>query len=621
MIITDLWKYYGDNLIFEKVTANVGPQDKIGLVGANGVGKTTLLKVLAGEESPYKGEINHSRNYTVGRLTQTMEAEGKTLQAYLEEPFVSQIDLAAKMRNLEKKLAGLQPGVALERAMEEYGRLQMHFEHQGGYDYLVQIRWVATGLGFSEEDLSRSVDSFSGGERMRVNLSRLLLSRPSLLLLDEPTNHLDVEGIQWLEGFLSSSKQAFIIVSHDRYFLDKISTRIWELHNHRLHQYRGNYSQYLPQRRQRQAQLEETFKRQEQEKERLEAFVRKFSAGTRARQAKSVAKQLERMEKVKVFGADPRLAFRFEAKRQSGRNVVFLKEIRKAYEGNPILKGITTEIKRGNRIALMGPNGSGKSTLLKILAGELDFQGDLRWGTGVESAYFSQNISFNPKNNVLDELYEEHRMDLGVLRSVLARFLFSEEDVFKKTGMLSGGEKSRLALAKLLLHRPNFLLLDEPTNHLDIFGREALETALDDFDGTILFVSHDRYFIDKMANEIWFLDQGKIIEFAGSFSLFEKTKKEDKVQETSSEPAEGKKKRQETGFSIRKLERERERLEEEINALEEQKAELERELASPELYESETKSVVIIKKYRDIEVELLDQYELWENIVDRLQEG
>ncbi|HHY09123.1 MAG TPA: ABC-F family ATP-binding cassette domain-containing protein [Firmicutes bacterium] len=623
MIITDLAKYYGDNLIFNEVTANVGPSDKIGLVGANGVGKTTLLKVLAGEEDASRGQINHGKNYTVGRLTQTLEAQGKTLQNYLAEPFRGQIKLAARLRSLEHKLAALQPGAALEKTMDEYARAQLHFEHGGGWDYLVAISSVASGLGFSEEDLNRSVDSFSGGERMRVNLARLLLSRPSLLLLDEPTNHLDVAGIQWLEGFLNSRKQAFIIVSHDRYFLDKTVTRIWELHNQRLYQYRGNYSQYLPLRIQRQAQLEESQQRQEQEKERLEAFVRKFRAGTRARQAKSAAKRLERMEDVELFEADPTLAFRFEAKRQSGRDVAFLKDIRKSYNSNSVLKGITAEIKRGDRIALMGPNGSGKSTLLKILAGELTYQGNLRWGTGVEPAYFSQNISLNPKNDVLGELYEEHRLELGVLRSVLARFLFTAEDVFKRTTMLSGGEKSRLALAKLLLHRPNFLLLDEPTNHLDIFGREALENALADFDGTILFVSHDRYFIDKIAHKIWFLDEGRITEFIGNFSHFEKTKSEEKAAPETPKP--GPKRRagetaKKTGPSLRQLERERERLEEEINSLEEQKANLERKLASPRLYESEAKSVSIIQEYRRVEAKLLVQYELWENIVDRLQE-
>ena len=623
MIIRDLWKYYGDELVLQEVSAHVGPTDRIGLVGPNGAGKTTLLKILAGKESADQGSVSYSKDYTIGYLTQSLQPTKTTLLEYLKEPFAEQLSLIEDLRTVEKELGTSSPGLSLDRLLERYAKLQARFEHLGGYDYAVRVRSVAGGLGFREEDLDRDLDSFSGGERMRISLGRLLLSRPSLLVLDEPTNYLDIEGVQWLEGFLSTSARAFIVVSHDRYFLDKVATRIWELHNHRLHQYQGNYSQYLPQRALRRAQQEEAWQKQKAEEERLGAFIRKFGAGTRARQAKSREKKLEQLPKVEGVFEDPRLSFSFQPRRRSGNNIVFLENVGKTFPEKTVLQGITAKIKRGQRIALLGANGSGKSTLLKILAGKLDFSGRLRWGTGVETGYFSQEIRFAAQKTVLEELYEEQGQDFGVLRSVLARFLFSGDEVFKKTDVLSAGERNRLALVKLLLHRSNFLLLDEPTNHLDVFAREALEDALGDFGGTILFVSHDRYFIDKIANRVWLLEQGRLLEFEGNFSFYEQVKNR---VETGDAPQQGLQKKRlqrkrEKEPSLRELEQKRQLVEEEIVRLEERKLELESKLAKPQLYQDETKSVPIVQEYRDLETELRRKYEFWEDLVDRLQEG
>lgn len=620
MIIQDLWKFYGDELVFQEVTATIGHKDRIGLVGANGVGKTTLLKILVGELSPDRGQVARPGGFTQGYLWQTPPAEEKTLQEFLKEPFEAQIKLEEQMRALEKELAALEPGQALDGAMRRYANLQDRFEHAGAYDYLVQINSVTAGLGFVDEDLTRELNTFSGGEQIRVSLARLLLDRPSLLILDEPTNHLDVEAIRWLEDFLSSYAGAFIVVSHDRYFLDKVSTHIWELHQHQLQQYKGNYSEYLPRRKLRHAQLEESLERQEQERERMRFFIEKFKAGTRSRQAKSMEKRLARLPDIEQVLDDPSMVFRFEAKRQSGSRIVTLDKIQKSFGENKVLKGISANVRRGQRIALLGPNGSGKTTLLKILAGRLNFGGNLTWGAGIDRGYFSQQLTFDPENNVLEELYAEHRLELGVLRSVLARFLFRGEDVFKQTSVLSGGERNRLALAKLLLHRPNVLLLDEPTNHLDVFAREALEQALAEFGGTIIFVSHDRYFIDKLATHVWALDEGVVQEYVGSYADYEQARRVEQSTLVVEQP----KKRspaKKTSGNVAKLRERLGLLEAEITQLEERIDELETALALPELYQDEEQSVLAIREYGETQGELLDKYNLWEELVEELEGG
>lgn len=349
----------------------------------------------------------------------------------------------------------------------------------------------------------------------------------------------------------------------------------------------------------------------------MEAFIQKFKAGTRSRQAKSMEKKLARLPELERVLDDPSMTIRFEPKRRSGEKVAVLEDVGKAFGDKEVLRGISAEVRRGERIALLGPNGSGKTTLLKILAGKLEFQGAVRWGAGVELGYFSQQISFDPENTVLEELYGEHRLELGVLRSVLARFLFRGEDVFKQTTMLSGGERNRLALAKLLLHRPNVLLLDEPTNHLDIFAREALERALAEFSGTIIFVSHDRYFISKLATKVWALEAGRLREYAGGYEAYEQARAIQAAERGAKGPKPAAEKpRRPSAKSREQLKL----LEEEIVALEERVAELEAALASPELYQDESQSVPVIQEYQEMQARLAEKYAAWECLVEAQEE-
>ena len=357
MVINDLWKYYGDKLIFAEFSAAIGAADRIGLVGPNGAGKTTLLRVLAGELTAERGTISCPKYYKVGILSQDVHGDGLTMAEYLTEPFQALVDMARQLRELEQHLADpevYENEAALSRAMKTYGELEQQFGAAGGYDFRVKIRAAAIGLGFTEEDLARSMDSFSGGERVRASLARLLLSEPDLLLLDEPTNHLDIEAVEWLEGFLSTYQKALVVVSHDRYFLDRVCTRIWEVQDHRIFQYKGNYNT-SPTEQLRES-LEEAAEKQAQEQALIEEFIRKFGAGTRARQAKSLEKKLQRMEEIHTLSDNPELKFRSEPRRQSGTRIVELSHIKAGYDGELVLKGVSATVRRGEHWPCW-PNG------------------------------------------------------------------------------------------------------------------------------------------------------------------------------------------------------------------------------------------------------------------------
>lgn len=619
MVIRELGKYYADELVFRGLSAAIAEKDHIGLVGANGIGKTTLLRILAGRESYDEGAIEQPKAQQIGFLEQVVLEETCTLEKYLEQAFTPILRTAEQLRQAELDMSKedvMADSERLEQAMQSYAVLQQRFETMGGYDYRARLRNTCFGLGFAEDELTKPVRILSGGQKIRAQLARVLLEEPDLLLLDEPTNHLDVDAIEWLESYLQNYPRAFVVVSHDRFFLDKAVTRIWELRDRRFYQYRGNYSAYAVQRRQRDTQLEQDMQRQQEEIARIEAFVRKYGAGNRARQAKGMAKRLERIDRVDVPNDTPAIGFSFRPRRQSGYRVAELTEVSKRFD-EPVLKDISAEVVRGDRIALVGPNGSGKTTLLRILADQLTYEGRIRLGVGVHRGYFSQEIRFSESHSVLEELYETHRMELGQLRSVLARFQFRGEDVFKPTNILSGGESNRLALAKLLLQRPNFLLLDEPTNHLDIYAREALEEALDEFGGTLIFVSHDRYFIDALASKLWILHDGSLEEFSGKYSEYRALQ-----QERKQEDKEKRKKRQAPSAQLpstnakTKQRQMRHSLEEEILTLEAEKDKLEALLADTEVYQDPDRSRELVLDYERVQKRLSERYDQWGELVE-----
>jgi ATP-binding cassette subfamily F protein 3 len=511
---------FGPHDVFSSLNLSIHHGERAAIVGPNGRGKTTLLRILAGRETPTEGEVFRARGVKIGYLRQEaalLPFEG-TLLELADEAFADLKAQAVELARLEKALA-TDPSL-----LEKYGQAQAAFELAGGYNYELIISQVLTGLGFDETDYYKSIKHFSGGQQTRAQLARLLLERPGLLLLDEPTNHLDLEAVEWLENYLSSWAGAVVVVSHDRYFLDKVANRVWELFSNNLELYRGNYSHYLQQRAGRWARSEKEYKRQQTFIAKEEDFIRRNLAGQRTKQAQGRRKRLERLKRddlIKRRTKDKTMRLRLNADLRSGDLVLATHDLAIGYPGGEVLISFPDlEIRRGDCVALLGPNGSGKTTFLKTILKEIPSKaGRIRIGAAVETGYFAQiQTELNLENSVLDELLlVNHNMQVGDARNHLGRFLFSGDDAFKKVGDLSGGERSRLALAKFALNGANFLVLDEPTNHLDIPSQEILEAVLTDFTGTILLVSHNRYFVDALATQVWTIEDKTIIPIEGSY--------------------------------------------------------------------------------------------------------
>ena len=538
--VEGLSKRYGARVLWENVNWHVRKNDRIGLCGPNGAGKSTLLKILAGLEEYDSGQVRMATDLTIGYLPQDGIAhQGRTLHAEVSLAFAPLLALKSEQHTIEATLEHEDPGTTEEEhlaLLDRYAEVMERFKQAGGFEMDIRIAGVLRGLGFKPTDHPRPCEEFSGGWQMRIALAKLLLQRPNLLLMDEPTNHLDLPACNWLEEYLHDYEGSVVLVSHDRFFLDSVVKRITQVELRTLTDYHGNYSKYLVDYQANLENLLESHRRQSEEIERTEAFINRFRyQATKARQVQSRIKQLDKVERIEIPPQRQKIHFHFPEAPKAGRVVLDVKGLRRAYGDNVILDSVDFTVERGDRIALVGPNGAGKSTLIKILAGELPFQkGERKLGTNAKIGYFSQHRAdtLDPDLSILDELKRcapEIREDEA--RSILGSFLFKREDVHKKCKILSGGEKSRVNLVKFLVDPPNVLLMDEPTTHLDIWAIEGLILALQRFEGTLVFISHDVHFIRSLATKVLHINAGTVTSYAGGYDYYlEKTGAEENAR-------------------------------------------------------------------------------------------
>ncbi|MCC6858268.1 MAG: ABC-F family ATP-binding cassette domain-containing protein [Bryobacterales bacterium] len=627
-------KRFGPKILFENLDWMVGPHDRIGLVGANGTGKTTLLKMLAGQESPDQGSMTVMKGLSAGYLPQDgLSLSGRTVFAECMTVFSSLRALEEEQQQLSHRMAELDPaGEEYRRVAERFQEAESQFRARDGYAIEAQIGTVLSGLGFDKSDWQRRTEEFSGGWQMRIALARLLLEKPNLLLLDEPTNHLDLEARNWLETYLAAYPHAFVLVSHDRYFLDVTVRQVVELWNKGVHFYTGNYSAYEKQKQERRAQLEAAHKNQQDRIRQLEAFIHRFRyQATKAKQVQSRIKELERIDRIELPPEEKSIRFRFPQPRPSGRIVAEFKGVAKSYGEKEVFAGVDFVIERGDRVALVGVNGAGKSTLIKILAGlEPVTRGEYILGHNAEPDYFAQDQykELEPAARLIDDLGAvAPRATLTELRTVLGCFLFSEDDVFKSIGVLSGGERNRYALARMLMHPSNFLLLDEPTNHLDMRAKDVLLNALQEFTGTVVFVSHDRYFIDRLAGRVFEVAGGAVTSYSGNYEeyLWRKQRIGQPVEEPAEAAAAGKPaaapesrpaEKRINPIRLRQMQERCQVLEEEVARTEAEIAECERALANYESAE-ETIRLTGLLETRRRELDLL--LGEWEEVSQRIE--
>ena len=625
VIARDLVKYHGGDLkILSGASLSVEAGEKIGMVGRNGVGKTTLLNVLSGNSELDAGGIERVGDAKVRMTPQNLYA-GERGKVSIEEELLSAFDALIKrekeLEELEAKLTD-NPSEAL---LERYGRLQAEFERDGGYAYRARAASALSSLGFAPEDWKRPVGSFSGGEQSRVALARLLLEEPDLVLLDEPTNHLDLKAIEWLEGFIKNAKSAVLVVSHDRYFLDAIAGTIVELEDGKLVRYPGNYTRYVREKAARDEQLARKAKANAERREQLERFIEKNRAkAKKASQAKSKQKLLDRMEKIE----DPNRSSKNirldlgDETRRAGRVVLELENVRYAYEdGESLLEGLDLIVERGERVALMGPNGTGKSTIMRLATGEVEPRdGNVRLGHNVAPAYQDQQLArLDDNKTVLQEAMDATGFDAPDTRDLLGSFLFSGDDVFKKVAALSGGEKNRLSLAEIVVSDANFLLLDEPTNNLDIPAREALEEALIRYKGTIFFISHDRYFLRKLATRVVELGDKKLANYPGGYDYYRSHQRLDVKEGGKKMP----RRRVRPGLNKNQsvIATRLVAVEGEIDATERRIGRLEKDLATSELYADGERSRKVVTEHRQLKGILEGLYQDWGVLLEEAEEA
>ena len=576
---------FAGEVLFDNINLQVDERDRIALVGKNGAGKSTLLKILVGEEEPTSGEINKKKDISLSYLAQDSRFESEnTIYDEMLHVFDDLRRIEEQLRQMELEM-GEKSGEDLDKLMSDYDRLSENFRQAGGFTYEADIRAILNGFKFDESMWQMKIAELSGGQNTRLALAKMLLEKPNLLVLDEPTNHLDIETIAWLENYLVNYSGALIIVSHDRYFLDKVATITLDLTKHSLDRYVGNYSRFVELKEQKLATEAKNFEKQQKEIAALEDFVnRNLVRASTTKRAQSRRKQLEKMERLDKPEAGKKSAnMTFQSEKTSGNIVLTVENAAIGYDGEILSEPINLDLRKMNAVAIVGPNGIGKSTFIKSIVDQIPFiKGEKRFGANVEVGYYDQTQSkLTPSNTVLDELWNDFKLTPEVeIRNRLGAFLFSGDDVKKSVGMLSGGEKARLLLAKLSMENNNFLILDEPTNHLDIDSKEVLENALIDFDGTLLFVSHDRYFINRVATHVLELSENGSTLYLGDYDYYVEKKAEVEMlqaeeastsnQAKESSPVNDYQAQKESQKEVRKLMRQIESLEAEIEELESQ---------------------------------------------------
>ena len=618
-------KSFGVNAVLRDVSLTVQQGDRIGLVGVNGCGKSTLMRILAGLDAQDGGEISLVRGLRVGYLAQqNMVTSSETVWNELQKVYEQVFAMEKKLRELEDEMAHAHTDAQrFAQLSADYDRLTQRFEEADGYSWKSMVSGVLNGLGFKPAQYDQCVDSLSGGEQTRLCLARLLLQKPDLLLLDEPTNHLDMETLQWLENYLAAYKGSVLVISHDRYFLDHVCTGIVEILMGSSEQYNGNYTRYIALRQERFESRMRAYEIQQKEIERQQAIIaryRMFNREKSIRAAESREKALDRMEKLEKPVDERAIRFSFEARRRTGEDVLQLTEISKSFGEKHLFHDLTLRVRAGDRVALIGPNGVGKSTLIKIIVGEeLPDTGFIRYGSNVDIGYYDQHQStLHADKTALDEIWDRFpQMEQSNVRGALGMFLFTGDDVFKPIHTLSGGEKGRVALTALMLRKDNLLLLDEPTNHLDMDSREVLEDALADFGGTIITVSHDRYFINRIANRIIEMQPDGVTEYIGNYDDYIERKNrpvavEAEAGKTKTELEKEKRREKLSRQALRQLKIRAQEAEKAVGVKEAEIAELETQMADPSLYSDAQKSADVQRAYQKAQQALQTLYEQWE---------
>lgn len=634
--------YFGERPLFNEIYATINPGERIGLVGPNGAGKSTLLKIIAGLQQADGGSVKMSNSATVGYLPQDGVEPNPDLTVFeeVEQAFKDVIALREEYELIQKTLKTTDTDSAEHnKALERFGEVQHRMENIGAYSLQADIERVLSGLGFTPGDFDRNTTEFSGGWLMRIALAKLLLKTPTYLLLDEPTNHLDIESLQWIENFLNQYEGAVIIVSHDRAFLNSVTTRTLALNRGDLSDYAGNFSFYEKKFEQELELLKKQYENQQKEIKQTQEFIDRFRyKATKAKQVQSRIKQLEKLELIEIDDRSAEISFRFPPPQRSGQIVLKATNLIKKYDDLTVFDGIDYEVERGDKIAVVGPNGAGKSTLIRILAGLESYQqGEKELGYNITPGYFAQHQAEEliPSNTVLDEMKTGGTADSETrLRTILGCFLFTDDDVFKKVSVLSGGEKSRLALAKMLLNPGNFLIFDEPTNHLDMQSKGILQQALQQFEGTLMIVSHDRDFLDPIVNKTLEIQPGRLKTWLGNVSYYlnkktreeENTTEEKQSQQTETSGLSRKeqrrieaKKRNILSKKIKPLKQRLQKTEKEIDILEERQAEIELAMADPSFYDDSEKVKEVSLEYESVKNTIAENLNKWEELAGRIE--